>query len=127
MNKDYTSFSVVMGEADSPAQCSACGKTYTDTLELQEFYEVAFFGGYASIFGDGAHVYGDFCQACIKRLLGEYLEVTQPKELEELEYSGDDDLTVEELANRIDALFAHRSLWQRFRAWLQRLADGFIK
>ena len=106
--------------------CSACGETYTDILELQEFYEVAFFGGYASVFGDGAHVYGDFCQACINRLLGEYLEVTQPKEPEELEYSGDDDLTVDELVNRMDALFAHRSLWRRFRVWLQRLADRWI-
>ena len=103
--------------------CSACGETYTDILELQEFYEVAFFFGYSFFFGFCAHVYGDFCQACINRLLGEYLEVTQPKEPEELEYSGDDDLTVDELVNRMDALFAHRSLWRRFRVWLQRLAD----
>lgn len=110
----------------SAGQCSACKKVYTDELELQEFYEVAFFGGYASIFGDGAHVYGDFCQACIKRLLGEYLEVTQPKDPEELSYADiEEGLAIAELMRELDK--EKPSLWQRFRAWVQRLADGMIR
>ena len=107
--------------------CSACGKTYTDELELQEFYEVAFFGGYASIFGDGAHVYGDFCQACIKRLLGEFLEITQPKYLEELSYSDiSEALTFEELMQEMDKI-KKPPILKRLKHLLQDIADRVIQ
>jgi len=43
--------------------------------ELDEFLHVDFTGGYFSIFGDMSKVQGDFCQTCVKKLLGKFLTV----------------------------------------------------
>lgn len=62
-------------------KCDCCGDAYNfsenalDDFEFQELVKVDFVGGYGSVFGDGAHVCGVFCQRCIDRLLGEYLVV----------------------------------------------------
>ena len=59
--------------------CDCCGKTYScsvsdvDIFEVQEFLNINFIGGYSSIFGDGVRVSGNFCQECVKELLGKYL------------------------------------------------------
>lgn len=46
-----------------------------DPFEFQEFVHIDFIGGYGSIFGDESWVQGDFCQHCIKELLGSYLRI----------------------------------------------------
>ena len=61
--------------------CDCCGNTYScsvsdvDVFEVQEFLNINFIGGYSSIFGDGAIVSGNFCQECVKELLGKYLRI----------------------------------------------------
>ena len=61
--------------------CDCCGNTYScsvsdvDVFEVQEFLNINFIGGYSSIFGDGARVSGNFCQECVKELLGKYLKI----------------------------------------------------
>lgn len=58
--------------------CDRCGKQIAeqeDRGEWQERFAIRFRGGYGSIFGDGNTVAGDFCQACIKQVLGAYLRI----------------------------------------------------
>ena len=63
--------------------CDCCGNTYScsvsdvDVFEVQEFLNINFIGGYSSIFGDGARVSGNFCQECVKELLGKYLKIEE--------------------------------------------------
>jgi len=63
--------------------CDKCNKTFklpVDEMEIQEFHHVNFIGGYESIFGDESTVGGDFCQRCLRDLLGKYLYVNGIKE-----------------------------------------------
>lgn len=58
--------------------CDSCGKRVStqdvdDMFELQEMLHIEFVGGYNSVFGDEVRVMGDFCQNCVKSLLGQYL------------------------------------------------------
>jgi len=56
--------------------CDVCKKEYNyekDILEVQEFLQVYFEGGYSSILGDGSKMQADICQYCVKKLLGKYL------------------------------------------------------
>ena len=56
--------------------CDKCGvevDAIFDVFEAQEFLHIEFTCGYGSVFGDGACMSGDFCQNCVKELLGEYL------------------------------------------------------
>ena len=61
--------------------CDCCGRKYScsvgdvDIFEVQEFLNINFIGGYSSTFGDGARVSGNFCQECVKELLGKYLKI----------------------------------------------------
>lgn len=57
-------------------KCDACGKEYSDVLEMQEFLDISSIGSYGSIFGDGHSVEVDICQHCLKNLLGKYLRVS---------------------------------------------------
>jgi antitoxin CcdA len=56
--------------------CDICQKEYTDVMDIQEFHQIYFTAGYASVFGDGSHVECDICQHCLKEKLGEYLKVS---------------------------------------------------
>ena len=61
-------------------QCDCCGhRTPTsEDDELQEYLRIDFQAGYGSrVFPDEARVRGDFCQDCVKKLLGEYLRVEE--------------------------------------------------
>jgi hypothetical protein len=52
--------------------CDICKKEYnyaTDIMEIQEFQHINIFGGYASVFGDGAKITKDICQHCLKKWL----------------------------------------------------------
>ena len=65
-------------EVPTSVICDVCGKEYDckeDVMEVQEFYHIAFKGGYGSIFGDGLAVKLDICQGCLKAKLGEYLKI----------------------------------------------------
>jgi len=56
--------------------CDICKKTFdqeNDKMEVQEFHEICFTGGYNSVFGDGKRVKCDICQHCLKEKLGAYL------------------------------------------------------
>ena len=59
--------------------CDRCGREMeqdSDDREWQERLIVSFRAGYGSIFGDGNFVEGDFCQECIKTVLGKWLRIT---------------------------------------------------
>ena len=57
--------------------CDKCGRITDrdDPFEFQEYHHVRFEGGYGSVFGDESLVEGDFCQHCLKELLGDYLRI----------------------------------------------------
>lgn len=60
--------------------CDRCHremKKETLDCEWQERLIISFRGGYNSVFGDGNLVECNFCQQCVKDLLGEYLRVTE--------------------------------------------------
>jgi hypothetical protein len=59
--------------------CDRCGRPMeqdSSDCEWQERLIISFRAGYGSIFGDGNFVEGDFCQECIKTVLGKWLRVT---------------------------------------------------
>ena len=60
--------------------CDCCKKVIDseDVLELQEMLHINFTGGFGSIFGDMSSIEGDFCQTCVKLLLGKYLRDVTP-------------------------------------------------
>lgn len=60
-----------MNEIDT-ITCDVCGKLIDDDMQVQEAYWLDFVGGYASVFGDGAHIRCDICQHCLKKLIGPY-------------------------------------------------------
>ena len=45
-------------------------------IEYQEGHHIAFTGGYASVFGDGAKVECDLCQDCLKALIEDFCRVS---------------------------------------------------
>lgn len=58
--------------------CDRCGRIIppSDHDEDQERLAIDFTGGYASVFGDGNRVRADFCQRCVKKVLGRWLRIT---------------------------------------------------
>ena len=48
--------------------------TPDDVVEFQEFHSIWVQGGYGSVFGDGSDVSVDFCQRCLKELIGLYIK-----------------------------------------------------
>lgn len=52
-----------------------CNLNYDVRFETQEFLHYENTGGYNSIFGDGAQISIDICQHCVKKLLGQYLQI----------------------------------------------------
>lgn len=74
--KSYTKESVQIEQLELEyIICDCCGKKILaeDYAEIQEVVSININGGYGSVFGDGSHFEGDFCQNCIKKLLGDYL------------------------------------------------------
>jgi len=60
--------------------CDRCGKTIdqeTDVMEWQERFVISYRAGFGSVFGDGNIVEADFCQDCIKSVLGKWIRVVQ--------------------------------------------------
>ena len=61
--------------------CDCCKKAIQvggkddDWIERQEMLHWRMRGGYGSVFGDGAYISLDLCQACTKNLLGAYVRV----------------------------------------------------
>lgn len=62
----------------SKIECDRCKKQFTasDWIEWQEMVSIHSVGGYGSVFGDGATIELDLCQACFKLLCGEYITLT---------------------------------------------------
>lgn len=60
--------------------CDRCGRVIRtdDHYEYQERISIDFMAGYGSVFGDGDRVRGDFCQHCVKAVLGRWLKVCTP-------------------------------------------------
>jgi len=54
-------------------RCDRCGREDSDQMEMQEYLTVDFIGGYNSVFGDMEKYTGDFCQRCVKTMMGDYL------------------------------------------------------
>jgi len=54
--------------------CDACGKEYVadNVFEIQEFHNIVFTGGYASVFGDGVDVRCDICQHCLYDMIHDF-------------------------------------------------------
>lgn len=60
--------------------CDVCTKSFDmsiDIMEIQEFTQIDFIGGYDSVFGDGASVKCDICQECLKNILGKFLRIIE--------------------------------------------------
>lgn len=58
--------------------CDCCGRWIVDKEDIvdwQERFAVRFRGGAGSEFGAGSAVAGDFCQDCIRKLLGKYFRI----------------------------------------------------
>lgn len=53
--------------------CDRCGREDNSHMEIQEYLAVDFVGGYNSVFGDMEKYTGDFCQRCVKAMMGNYL------------------------------------------------------
>jgi hypothetical protein len=66
--------------------CDRCGKEATsgaDDFEFEEFLQVNFVAGYgAVVFEDETRVQGDFCQYCVKELLGPWLKISDASFME---------------------------------------------
>ena len=73
--------------------CNCCKKVYTDSMDWQEFIYIDDHGGFNSAIGDGVHYQCDLCSNCVKKLLGEYLQITTDSEWEKCG-SGNDTLSV---------------------------------
>lgn len=61
-------------------QSDCCGRRTeaSEVDELQEYLRIDFQAGYGSkIFPDEDRVTGDFCQYCVKKLLGDFLTVQE--------------------------------------------------
>lgn len=54
-------------------KCDICKKTYDDEMELEEFLNIDFVGGYLSIFGDEENFECNICQYCLKEKLGDFI------------------------------------------------------
>ena len=54
-------------------RCDRCGREDDDPMEMQEYLAIDFVGGYNSVFGDMDKYTGDFCQRCVKAMMGNYL------------------------------------------------------
>jgi len=56
--------------------CDKCGGILTnkpeDELELQETYNISFYAGYTSVFGDQNYVSCSLCQHCLKEMIGDF-------------------------------------------------------
>ncbi|MEF2252892.1 hypothetical protein V4D00_21045 [Ralstonia solanacearum] len=65
--------------------CDRCHRRLTpnDPGEWQERLSIDHHCGFDSIFGDGNLVSLDLCQHCVRELLGEWLRVGPPKDLQE--------------------------------------------
>ena len=48
---------------------------FATDYEIQEMLHWETIGGYSSIFGDCSRIQIDLCQHCVKKLLGEYLQI----------------------------------------------------
>jgi hypothetical protein len=58
--------------------CDCCKKILpvNDWIEMQEMLHWRMTGGFGSVFGDCAKISLDLCQACTKKLLGEFIQVS---------------------------------------------------
>jgi hypothetical protein len=62
--------------------CDCCKKEYDNIMETQEFLSWKDRAGYGNMaFGDLNYLELDLCQYCTKKLLGEYIRVTESTEL----------------------------------------------
>lgn len=60
--------------------CDRCGRctAASDVMEIQEYLHIDYEAGFGSVaFPDLSRVRGDFCQYCVKELLGDFLTVTE--------------------------------------------------
>ena len=67
-------------EGNLTHSCDRCGlvmEQHAVDCEWQERLVASFRGGWGSVFGDGNLVQGDFCQNCIKEVLGPWLRTDQ--------------------------------------------------
>ena len=58
--------------------CDRCGRetNQSEVEEMQEYLQIDFRAGFGSVvFPDESRVTGDFCQYCVKELLGDFLIV----------------------------------------------------
>ena len=49
--------------------CDICKASTSETMLMQEFLNINFIGGYASVFGDGEQVNFDICDKCLFKII----------------------------------------------------------
>jgi len=77
--KNFRTIQIVSEELES-LTCDRCGRCTpaADVMEIQEYLHIDFEAGFGSmVFPDISRVRGDFCQYCVKELLGDFLSVSE--------------------------------------------------
>jgi hypothetical protein len=80
--------------------CDRCGAQMNEDNPASGYgnrTQVRFRAGYASLFGDGNRVEGDFCDQCLHDLLGRYLRIVEPDPKEARAYGDDPSRPIESL------------------------------
>ena len=60
--------------------CDRCARVLdpeAHDIEFAESVSVSFRAGFGSVFDDGSFIHADFCQQCLKDVLGKYLKVLE--------------------------------------------------
>lgn len=66
--------------------CDCCGDRHEDVIETQEFLSFHTTAGYGNMaFGDMNKLDLDLCQYCQKKLLGDYIKVSEHYTIEQLQ------------------------------------------
>jgi len=80
--------------------CDRCGTQMSEDNPASGYgnrTQVRFRAGYASLFGDGNRVEGDFCDQCLYDLLGRYLRIVEPDPKDSRAYGDDPSRPIENL------------------------------
>lgn len=78
-----TKWKMTLAKEPEEITCDRCGNATSDRLQMQEFLIVNKKNGYGnSAFGDQTRIEADICQACIAKVMGDFIRVADYNERE---------------------------------------------